>query len=62
MTASGKNIVDDFASLPDSDKPEVLANLLRISRSIDYPEVSDEELRCLGRSLFFECDRQEAKE
>ena len=62
MTAAGKHIVDDFTSLPDSEKREVLANLLRISRSIDYPNVSDEELVASADALFVEYDRREVKE
>jgi hypothetical protein len=62
MTAAGKHIVDDFTSLPDSEKREVLANLLRISRNIDYPKVSDEELVASADALFVEYDRREAKE
>jgi len=62
MTAAGKHIVDDFASLPDSEKREVLANLLRMSRSIDYPDVSAEELVASADALFLEYDQREAKE
>lgn len=62
MTAAGKNILEHFESLPDPEKREVLASLLRISRSIDYPEVSDEDLLASADGLFLEYDRREAKE
>lgn len=62
MTAAGKHIVDDFESLPDGEKREVLANLLRISRSIEYPEISDEELLASANAVFLEYDRQESNE
>jgi len=62
MTAAGKHIVDDFESLPDAEKREVLANLLRISRSIEYPEISDEELVASANAVFLEYDRQESNE
>ena len=62
MTAAGKHIVDDFESLPDAEKREVLANLLRISRSIEYPEISDEELVTSANAVFLEYDRQESNE
>jgi hypothetical protein len=58
MTAAGKHIVEDFESLPDPEKREVLANLLRISRSIEYPEVSDKELTASADTLFVEYDRR----
>ena len=60
MTSIGKHIVEDFANLPDPEKREVLANLLRISREIDYPEVSDEELVTSADALFLEYDRRES--
>ena len=62
MTAAGKHIVDDFESLPDGEKREVLANLLRISRSIEYPEISDEELLASANAVFLEYDGQESNE
>ena len=60
MTSVGKHIVEDFANLPDPEKREVLANLLRISRHIEYPEVSDEELVASADALFLEYDRRES--
>ncbi len=60
MTSIGKHIVEDFANLPDPEKREVLANLLRISREIEYPEVSDEELVASADALFVDYDRRES--
>jgi hypothetical protein len=62
MTALGKHIIEDFATLPDPEKREVLANLLRISRQIEYPEVSDEELVAAADEVFLEYDRRESSE
>jgi hypothetical protein len=62
MTAAGKHIVEDFAALPDREKREVLANLLRISREIEFPEVSDEELVSSADAVFLEYDKREAGE
>lgn len=61
MTTAGKHIVEDFQGLPDPEKREVLANLLRISRSIDYPEMSDEELLVSADAVFVEYDKREAE-
>ncbi len=60
MTSVGKHILEDFANLPDPEKREVLANLLRISREIEYPEVSDEELIASADALFLEYDHRES--
>ncbi len=62
MTAAGKHILDDFENLPDSEKREVLANILRISREIEYPEVSDEELIASADAVFAEYDQRESNE
>lgn len=62
MTAVGKHIVHDFEGLPDSEKREVLVSLLRISREIEYPTISDEELTASADAVFAEYDRREAKE
>jgi hypothetical protein len=62
MTAAGEHIIHDFASLSDTEKREVLVNLLRISRTIDYPEISDEELLTSADAVFLEYDRRESEE
>ena len=56
MTAAGKHILDDFESLPDLEKREVLSNLLKISRGIDYPEVTDEEMVGGADAVFLSYD------
>lgn len=62
MTAAGKHIVEDFVSLPDAEKREVLANLLHVSRDIEYPTVADDELVAAADALFLDYDGREAKE
>ena len=62
MTAEAKHIIDDFGALPDPTKREVLTELLRISRYLDYPEASDEELLSSADEIFREYDRQESGE
>ena len=61
MTAAGKHILEDFETLPDVEKREVLADLLRISRDIAYPDISDEELLAAANEVFLEYDRREAE-
>jgi len=61
MITAGRHIIEDFETLPDPEKREVLANLLRISRTIDYPEVSDNELVASADGVFAEYDRTEAE-
>jgi hypothetical protein len=59
MTAEAKHLIQDFQSLPDASKREVLAQLVRISRFIDYPEISDEELISAANDVFAEYDERE---
>lgn len=62
VTAQAKHIIEDFGALPDQEKREVLAELLRMSREIPYPAVSDDELLLTADEIFLEYDRREATE
>ncbi len=62
MTADAKHIIEDFGALPDPAKREVLAELLRMSRYMDYPEVSDDELLSAADDVFLDYDRRETSE
>jgi len=62
VTAQAKHIIDDFEALPDLEKREVLAELIRMARHIDYPALSDDELVAAADELFLEYDRREAAE
>lgn len=62
MTAQGKHIIEEFQALPDAAKREVLAELIRTSRFIDYPPVSDDELVSAADEVFLQYDRREADE
>ena len=62
MTAQAKHIIDEFQALPDQAKREVLAELIRTSRFIDYPQVSEDELLFAADEMFLEYDRRETEE
>ena len=59
MTAEAKHIVEDFRALPDETKREVLAELMRISGDIDYPDASDDELVGAANEVFLTYDERE---
>ena len=59
VTAEAKHLIENFESLPDQEKIEVLAEIIRMSRDIDYPEVADDELRSAADRVFLEYDRRE---
>jgi hypothetical protein len=62
MTAEAKHLIDDFQALPDAAKREVLAELVRISRHIDYPEMSEDELVSAADEVFRGYDEREDSE
>ena len=62
MTAEAKHFIDDFEALPDEAKLEVLAEIIRISRNLDYPGISDGELVSAADEIFVQYDRREAGE
>jgi hypothetical protein len=62
VTAEAKHIIDDFGSLPDTAKREVLAELLRMSQHLEYPGMTDDELLSAADGIFLEYDRREIDE
>jgi hypothetical protein len=43
MDSDPRKILDDFSALPDEDKREVLAELLRMTRELDQPTAEQDE-------------------
>ena len=62
MTAEAKHLIEDFEALPDLAKREVLSELVRISRQIDYPEMSEDELISSANDIFLAYDEREQSE
>ena len=62
MTADAKHLIEDFQALPDMAKREVLAELVRIARTIDYPSMSDDELTSAANDVFLSYDEREESE
>ncbi len=62
MTAGARHFVEEFGALPDPEKREVLAELIRMSRYLEYPEMSEDELMAAADVLFLEYDRRESAE
>jgi hypothetical protein len=62
MSSAGRHIIEEFDALADSEKREVLMRLLEISREMDVPSASDEEMISAADAVFLEYDRAEAAE
>jgi hypothetical protein len=53
-----KHIIEDFASLPDAAKREVLAELIRLSQYLDYPTLTADEMLSAADGVFLTYDRR----
>ncbi len=60
MTAEAKHLIEEFGALPEPSKREVLAELLRISRHLDYPKMDDDELLSAANEVFLAYDERES--
>jgi hypothetical protein len=62
MTADARHVIEGFQALPDIAKREVLAELVRMTRSIDYPDISDDELASAADMVFLNYDQRETED
>lgn len=44
MATDARSILEEFASLPEEEKRELLAELLRLTRETEQPDAREEEL------------------
>ena len=59
VTADAQHLIEDFRALPDATKREVLAELVRIAKFIEYSEMSDDELLSAANDVFLGYDARE---
>ncbi len=62
MGTPAQNIIDTFDELPDAEKQEVAATILRRTLKIEFPPVSDDALVLNAEETFLELDRREAED
>jgi len=60
VTTAGKTVVENFETLSDAEKREVLVRILEISKEIEYPATADDELVTAADEIFAEYDRRES--
>ena len=62
MGAPAQNVIDTFDEIPDPEKREVAAAILRRTLEIEFLPVSDDELILNAEETFLELDRREAED
>jgi len=62
MGNPAENVIATFDQLPEAEKQEVAAAILRRTLRIDFPPVSDDELVLSAEETFLELDRREAED
>ena len=59
MTTTVRGLLERFDSLPESDRREFAAEILRRSLGAEYDPLSDDDLVRCAEELFRELDREE---
>ncbi len=62
MAAEVQDILRSFELLPEADKVELAAEIIRRSVNLNVPPLSDEQLISAAEDLFLELDRSEAED
>lgn len=62
MGTPAENVINTFDGLPDSEKLEVAAVILRRTAEMEFPSLSDDELILSAEETFLELDRREAED
>lgn len=60
MATDVQTILQSYEMLTDAAKQEVAAEIIRRSKSLDLPPLTDEQLTSLADDLFLEIDRRES--
>jgi hypothetical protein len=59
MTAQVQEMLQSFDRLPENEKRELVAELLRRSVTLDAPPLTDEQLLHAAEEVFLQLDRDE---
>lgn len=62
MSTSAQNLIEVFDCLPEAEKLEVAAAILRRTVNFDLPSIPDDELVLSAEGLFLELDHREAED
>lgn len=61
MTESAERVITSFEALPDAEKREVIAAVLRKAVSLSYEPMTDEELLATAEEVFLALDSSEGE-
>jgi len=61
MNSGSQQLLDSFEQLPEVEKQQVAAEILRRTISLDIHPLSDEELILSAEALFLSLDESEAE-
>lgn len=62
MSTSIQHILDSFDQLPEPEKRELAAEIIRRAAKLDFPPLTDQELVLIAEGLFLELDKKEAED
>ena len=62
MGTPAQNVIDTFDGLPDPEKREVAAAILRRTAEMEFASLSDDELVFSAEETFLKLDRREAED
>jgi len=60
MTKSVEQLLKSFEQLPEAEKRELAAEIIKRSLALDLPELSDESLILAADQIFLQLDKEES--
>ena len=61
MSTTIERLLDSFDRLPDMEKREVAAEIMRRTVKLDLPPLTDKDLALNAEDLFLELDKRESE-
>ena len=62
MGTPGQNLIATFDQLPEAEKQQVAATILRRALQLEFPPISDDGVVWSAEETFLELDRREAED
>lgn len=62
MSTATQSILESFNQLPEPEKRELAAEIIRWTANLDFPPLTDKDLVATADELFLDLDRAEVKD